>query len=170
MLRSLQTLDISENGVADLSALSGLPLLSTLIAPGNRLSDVRQLQPLATLPSLQTLDLSKARPPVRPPAPFPPAPHPRRQPRPRRRPPQNKLSSDDVVPFLASLPLSYLKLEGNPCVISLPHYRKAVVHAIGTLNYLDDAPVRPRERRLAAAFVAGGFDAERAEREAIKAR
>ena len=35
-----------------------------------------------------------------------------------------------------------------------------------TLNYLDDSPVFPKDRRLAIAFVAGGgIEAERAMRE-----
>lgn len=74
-------------------------------------------------------------------------------------PKQNKLSGDDVVPFVASLRLSYLKLQGNPCVSSVPHYRKVLVDAIPALNYLDEAPVRARDKRLASAFVRGGFEA-----------
>lgn len=82
---------------------------------------------------------------------------------------QNKLDGEGVVAFVASLRLSYLKLQGNPCVAAVPHFRKAVINLMPALNYLDDAPVRPRDRRLADAFVRGGFEGERAEREALKA-
>jgi hypothetical protein len=48
-------------------------------------------------------------------------------------------------------------------------YRKELIVAIPTLQNLDDAPCFPRDRRLAKAFMMGGFPGERAEREAIKA-
>ena len=140
-LRALQSLDISENPLSDLSALSALPLLSTIIASGCRLATAAQLQPLETLPNLISLVVSK-----------------------------NRLNGPDVIPFItSSLPkLSFLKLEGNECVSALPHYRKVILAAMPALNYFDDAPVREKDRRLAAAFCSGGFDAERAEREAIR--
>lgn len=37
-----------------------------------------------------------------------------------------------------------------------------------TLNYLDESPCFPNDRRLAAAFVEGGLDVERAERDTIR--
>lgn len=41
------------------------------------------------------------------------------------------------------------------------HYRKVLLATMPTLNYLDDMPVFPKDRRLAVAFAAGGMEAER---------
>ncbi len=46
-----------------------------------------------------------------------------------------------------------------PCPCS--HYRKRTISSMPTLNYLDDAPVFPKDRRLAQAFCEGGLEAER---------
>lgn len=82
---------------------------------------------------------------------------------------QNKLEGEEVVTFAATLKLSYLKLQGNPCVGAVPHFRKVVIAAMPGLNYLDEAPVRAKDRRLACAFASRGFEGEREERERIKA-
>ena len=47
-------------------------------------------------------------------------------------------------------------------------YRKRVLVAMPQLKNFDDMPCFDRNRRLAAAFMRGGVDAERAERAAIK--
>ena len=46
----------------------------------------------------------------------------------------------------------------------VPSYRKTVTVAMPGLNYLDDAPVFPKDRRLADAWSRGGVAEERAER------
>lgn len=194
---------LSSPASLQLDALAGLPHLGSLIAAGNRLSKTEQLAPLAQLPSLFSLDLSKARRPsppllLSPPLvtrllnacssntlavvpdaclPGPPtgkrvsspdnARPPATRPRPRRQ--QNQLEGAEAVSFVAALRLSYLKLQGNPCVAAVPHFRKVVIDAMPALNYLDEAPVRGRDRRLAAAFARGGFEAEREERERLRA-
>lgn len=48
-------------------------------------------------------------------------------------------------------------------------YRKRILAAMPCVNYLDDSPCFPKDRRLAQAFCAGGLDAERAERDQIRA-
>jgi hypothetical protein len=41
------------------------------------------------------------------------------------------------------------------------NYRKTIVAAMPSLNYLDDMPVFPKDRRYAVAFIEGGVEAER---------
>jgi hypothetical protein len=60
--------------------------------------------------------------------------------------------------------LSLLKLQGNPLVSEVPSYRKTVVCGFKHLNYLDDMPVFPKDRRLAEAWRRGGVEEEKAER------
>lgn len=56
------------------------------------------------------------------------------------------------------------RLELGPLAMSIVmhrHYRKTVLAGMPTLNYLDDCPAFPKDRRLAIAFMQGGIDAER---------
>lgn len=57
-----------------------------------------------------------------------------------------------------------------PC--SMPaarrHYRKHLLAKMPQLNYLDESPCFPKDRRLAEAFLEGGVEAERAMRETIR--
>jgi hypothetical protein len=48
------------------------------------------------------------------------------------------------------------------------NFRRRLLSAMPSLQNLDDMPCRPREKRLAAAFMRGGMDAEVRERDAIK--
>ena len=143
-LKALVTLDISENHVDSLEGLRGHPSLATLVAAGNRLADVDAIDALRACPSLTSLDLS-----------------------------DNKLSDANVVEFLTSEDagladrLALLKFRGNPAVGETKSYRKTVVSRMRALNYLDDAPVFPKDRRLAEAWARGGVEEEREERRRI---
>lgn len=143
-LKALVTLDISENHVASLEGLRGHPALATLVAAGNVLADVDSVDALRACPALACLDLS-----------------------------DNKLRDAGVVDFLTSPDagladrLALLKFRGNPAVGETKSYRKTVVSRMRALNYLDDAPVFPRDRRLAEAWARGGVEEEREERRRI---
>ena len=63
--------------------------------------------------------------------------------------------------------LTSLKLEGNPFVRSIPHYRKTAINRLPRLNWLD-RPIFELERRAAYAWQQGGREAELAEREAYQ--
>lgn len=47
------------------------------------------------------------------------------------------------------------------CLLARRHYRKVLLAAMPTLNYLDEMPAFPKDRRLAKAFISGGMEAER---------
>jgi dynein assembly factor 1, axonemal len=65
--------------------------------------------------------------------------------------------------------LKVLYLNGNEMVKKVKSYRKNVIADLKGLRYLDDRPVFEDDRRHAEAFQKGGLDAERAERDVIKA-
>lgn len=81
----------------------------------------------------------------------------------------NKLDCGDaLLATLRAMPqLKSLYLTGNPCVRTIPNYRRAVVAACPNLRYLDDRPVFDDERRAVTAWAAGGAAAEKAERQNI---
>ncbi|KXZ54087.1 hypothetical protein GPECTOR_5g192 [Gonium pectorale] len=139
-LTNLESLDLAENVITKLTNLSKLPLLKTLNVSGNRLATVDDIRDLAGCTQLQSLDMSS-----------------------------NRLEAPEVVEFVQGLPLLYLKLNGNAAVSSYKHYRKTLLARMPQLNYLDDSPVFPKDRRLAVAFIdGGGLEAERAMRETIR--
>ncbi|GLC45999.1 hypothetical protein PLESTF_000747100 [Pleodorina starrii] len=139
-LTNLETLDLAENVIATITDLSKLPLLRTLNISGNRLHTVDDIRDLAACSQLQSLDMAS-----------------------------NRLEATEAIDFVMTLPLLYLRLQGNPAVSNYTHYRKTLLARMPALNYLDDSPVFPKDRRLAAAFVVGGgIEAERAMRETIR--
>ena len=64
--------------------------------------------------------------------------------------------------------LRVLYLGSNPITSSINHYRKKTIAKISTLTYLDDRPVKNRERRLAEAWFRGGKSEEIKERQKIQ--
>ena len=160
-LTALVTLDISENHVDSLEGLRGHPTITTLLASGNRLLDMAGIDALSECPQLTSLDLT-----------------------------DNKIDDPEVINFLTGNSidsansksisdgtteetpklhnqLKLLKFRGNPVVSETPSYRKLLTANIKNLNYLDDSPVFPKDRRLAEAWAVGGVEAEQAERTKI---
>jgi dynein assembly factor 1 len=90
-LTALDTLDLAENMIPRLTGLACLNNLRTLSLSGNCLSSLEDVRELAGCSALQSLDLSS-----------------------------NRLDSPEIVDFISSLPLLYLKLMGNPCVSKFP--------------------------------------------------
>ena len=136
----LHTLDVAGNQIQTLENMAHLQALRTLNLTGNRLHSVADVAELTKLPGLQSLDVSK-----------------------------NRIDDPAAVELLWALPgLTLLRLEGNPVVHKIPHYRKMTISRMPHLNYLDDSPVFAKDRRLAEAFARGGLEEEKAERERFK--
>ena len=141
-LVALTTLDVSDNQIVTLEGLRDHPSLATLVAVNNKLREVSAVDALGSCARLVTVDLSR-----------------------------NKLEDRAVVDFFLSPAMSdrirLLKLQGNPVVSEVPSYRKTLVSGMTRLNYLDDSPVFPKDKRLAAAWLRGGVEEEKAERARI---
>lgn len=140
-LDELDTLNVSNNAIRVIRHLEKLAKLSTLQITHNRLARCEDLMNLTLCPSITVLDLS-----------------------------HNQIDDEEIGPrVLFKMPqLACLYLQGNPVVSKIRHYRKTMIVNIRTLNYLDDRPVFPKERRLCDAWQAGGVEAERNERATIR--
>lgn len=142
-ITALNTLNLSNNRITHVECLSHLPDLQTLQLASNKLETLDSIRHLADCPVVSTVDLSG-----------------------------NNLDGPDPEAFLdlfRSVPsLQVLYLKGNPIVAKVPHYRKRLIAGIPKLTYLDDRPVFEAERRLSEAWIRGGFDEERRERQRMK--
>jgi hypothetical protein len=140
-LVQLDNINLSDNFIGRIGGLAGCVSLRTLTLKGNKLRDVEDVAHLARCPSITVLDLS-----------------------------ENQLQDGSIVDVvLARMPnLAVLKLEGNPCIREIPHYRKTLVSKLEKLRYLDDRPVTDDERRTAEAWARGGLAEERREREQLR--
>eukprot|EP00669_Euglena_mutabilis_P005532 TRINITY_DN1702_c0_g1_i1.p1 TRINITY_DN1702_c0_g1~~TRINITY_DN1702_c0_g1_i1.p1 ORF type:complete len:293 (+),score=43.98 TRINITY_DN1702_c0_g1_i1:267-1145(+) len=140
-LVQLDNINLSDNFIGRIGGLAGCVSLRTLTLKGNKLRDVEDVVHLAECPSITVLDLS-----------------------------ENQLQDGSIVDVvLARMPnLAVLKLEGNPCIREIPHYRKTLISKLEKLRYLDDRPVTDDERRTAEAWARGGLAEERREREQIR--
>eukprot|EP00798_Chlamydomonas_sp_ICE-L_P001754 gene1754-33165_t len=137
-LTNLETLDLSDNYITKADGLQCLPGLRTLLMSGNKLRSAADVQPLTQCAALTSLDLAS-----------------------------NRIEEGEAIEMLVTLPLSLLRLNGNPVVNSFRNYRRFVISSIPTLCYMDESPVFPKDRRLAEAFMkdGGGLEAERSMRE-----
>jgi len=64
--------------------------------------------------------------------------------------------------------LTVLFTKGNEFFRHIPNYRKRMINRCVNLDYLNDRPVFPDERRLAEAFCIGDKAAEKEERKQIR--
>jgi len=138
-LSQLVTLDLSYNLIRRLENLACLPRLESLLVTGNALTDASSVVELRGCPALSSLDLA-----------------------------DNRIDDEAALEIVESLPLKYLRMAGNPVVSSVGHYRKRLLSRMPTLAFLDDGPAFEKDVRLAKAFFEGGFEAERAERDALR--
>nr|CAG4712191.1 unnamed protein product [Naegleria fowleri] len=138
-LTNLQTLNLANNHISVVENLETCTQLETLNLGNNKISNIESLNMLCKLPRLSVLDLSS-----------------------------NQITDPEIVNILSKIPsLSVLYLKGNPVVSSLRNYRKVLISSIPKLNYLDERPVSPDERRCVQAWAKGGPVAEAEERKKI---
>merc|ERR1712216_509629 len=137
----LRTLNLSENFVTKIENLSQLPLLETLQLSNNNVCTYEEFEHLRDCQSIRVLELAK-----------------------------NRIEVARIVDVLESLPdLKVLKLDGNPCIRNIKQYRKTMICRLKNLTYLDDRPVFEEERLTAEAWIRGGIEAEKAERQRQRA-
>ena len=61
-----------------------------------------------------------------------------------------------------------LDLRQTDFVRQCQNYRKTLVHAVESLSFLDDKPVDDAEKRTAKAFITGGLEGEKSEKQKIQ--
>jgi len=137
----LRCLNLAENFISKIENLSCVPLLETLQLSNNSITTYDDLEHLCECMSIRVLELAK-----------------------------NKIEDPRIVDVLETLPeLKVLKLDGNPVVRKIPAYRKTLICRLKNLTYLDDRPVFEEERMTAEAWMRGGIEAEKIERQRQRA-
>ncbi|QDZ22788.1 hypothetical protein A3770_08p53060 [Chloropicon primus] len=155
ILVNLQVLDLADNNLSELQELGELKQLRTLNISGNKLMSLESMAEIKKLPELISLDLSNNR-------------------LGKRAGGENgdgkegeAEKDDELMAFFCTLKLKWLRLVGNPFLRRVRGYRKILIGRMPTLNYLDDQPAFPKDRRLALAYLSGGIEGEREERKKI---
>ena len=133
----LCNLNLAQNRISVVSNLSCLPKLNYLNLANNYLEYYEDIEHLAECQEINVLDLSN-----------------------------NRLENPDIVEILRKMPnLRVLTLTGNPIVKKMSNYRKTLIINLPNLKHLDERPVFPVERACTEAWVRGGREEERKERE-----
>ncbi|XP_060929478.1 dynein axonemal assembly factor 1-like [Limanda limanda] len=141
-LKKLCTLNVSNNYIKKIENISGLQGLTTLQIAHNKLETVLDVEHLSQCLAISVLDLS-----------------------------HNLLNDPEILHVLEAMPeLRVLNLMGNEVVRKIPNYRKIMIIRLKQLTFLDDRPVFPKDRACTQAWVAGGLDGERKERELWETR
>jgi len=150
-LVNLDTLNLENNYISNISEndLSNLNKLNTLNLSHNKLHQIENLCGLLKCPSLCVLDLRN----------------------------NNMTITDEFIDeILAKLPnlkVLYLmssnnKNQQNTICDQLNFYRKKIIGKCQNLTHLDDRPVFIDERRCCNAWLIGGIEAERQERQKLR--
>lgn len=128
----LRQLNLSGNSITRLENLKHLVELNQLNLAKNGITRIEDIQEIKELPALRNFDLSH----------------------------NNLEETEGVIEFFTEMPsLVLLRLNGNPAIQNITHYRKRMVNAMPKLNYLDDRPVFEVEKRSCAAWASGGNEA-----------
>ncbi|KAJ3052876.1 Dynein assembly factor 1, axonemal [Rhizophlyctis rosea] len=140
-LANLDTINLSNNLIKKIENLSVIPTLSTVQMAHNFLKSAEDIEHLVECENVSILDLS-----------------------------HNKLDDPNIVEVFAQMRnLRVLNLMSNPVISKIQNYRRTLISKCKGLTYLDDRPVFDNERRATEAWATGGVEAERAERERMRA-
>ena len=150
-LINLDTLNLEKNYISEIQEndLSKLMNLNTLNLSFNRLRKIENLYGLLNCPSISILDLKNNGFEV------------------------NIKFIDEILSKLPNLAVLYLmssnnKTNENTVSDELNFYRKIIIGKCKNLRHLDDRPVFEDERRCCNAFINGGIEKERLERQKIR--
>lgn len=139
-LVNLTTLCLSNNYISKIENIDSLTKLETFEIDHNRVKTVELLQGILACPSIKILNMT-----------------------------HNMIEDENVIEVLAKLPnLTVLRLDCNPFVPKMRNYRRKIGIDLPQLNYLDDSPISAEDRRLFAAWLEGGKEAEMLERKKMK--
>ncbi|CAD8191117.1 unnamed protein product [Paramecium pentaurelia] len=135
-LQDLVTLNLSHNSIKKIENISSLTKLQNLNLSHNLLTNYQSLLEIQDCPSIQNLDLSN-----------------------------NHINYEEsIITIFQQTYIGCLYLKANTFVRECPNYRKTIIVAIKALQFLDDKPVTPGERKISEAWSIGGKDAEQQER------
>lgn len=142
-LANLRILNIADNRLTKIEGLKALTQLETLNVSKNMIGreGIEDVKGLLEAPTINSLDVSK-----------------------------NDLGDAEILEeILMKLPnIALINMMDNAAPKKIQNYRKRMIANLPTLKYLDDRPVFPEDRRCAEAFMKGGLEEERKERERIK--
>jgi dynein assembly factor 1 len=140
-LTSLDTLCLSHNYIARIEGLQNCQKLTTIELDHNKFRDPQGLSGLVEAPTITILNLNN-----------------------------NDIADEEFANVIQPLrQLRVLRMVGNRVTRQMKDYRRRLILEFQELRFLDEAPVDGDERRCVTAWGVGGVQAERAEREAIKA-
>jgi hypothetical protein len=138
-LKELVRLDLSYNKISKIENLENLTKLKDLIISHNSISSIEDLKGLNSVrSSLSFLNLSK-----------------------------NRIHfHEELLDLLKSLKdMIFLELQSNPICDQMNCYRKRIIGTLEQITYLDSKPIEPAEKRFAIAYIKGGEQLEREERD-----
>jgi len=142
-LSNLRILNLADNRLTKIEGLKDLSQLETLNVSKNAIGrqGLEDLKGILEAPTINSLDISK-----------------------------NNVGDPEILEeiFMKMPSIALINMMYNEATKKIQNYRKKTIASLPTLKYLDDRPVFPEDRRCAEAFMRGGLEEERKEREKIK--
>jgi dynein assembly factor 1 len=142
-LSNLRILNLADNRLTKIEGLKDLTQLETFNVSKNNIGKqgLEDLKGILEAPTINSLDISK-----------------------------NDVNDPEILEeiFMKMPSIALINMTYNEAAKKIQSYRKKMIASLPTLKYLDDRPVFADDRRCAEAFMIGGLEEERKEREKIK--